>query len=66
MGLLCGGAFLILIQALDHGGAGFALTLRNTSVLFALGLAWVLGEKPRLAPALGAALVAAGAIAMTL
>jgi drug/metabolite transporter (DMT)-like permease len=66
MGALCGGSFLILIEALSHGGAGFVLTLRNTSVLFALLLAWSIGERPRLAPALGAALVATGAILMTL
>jgi drug/metabolite transporter (DMT)-like permease len=66
MGALCSGSFLMLIEALATGGTGYALTLRNTSVLFALGLAWAIGERPRLAPALGAALVAAGAIAMTL
>jgi drug/metabolite transporter (DMT)-like permease len=66
MGALCGGSFLLLIEALATGGAGYALTLRNTSVLFALVLAWAIGERPRLAPALGAGLVAAGAIAMTL
>jgi drug/metabolite transporter (DMT)-like permease len=66
MGLLCGGSFLMLIQALAEGGAGYALTLRNTSVLFALLLAWAAGEWPRLWPALGAAFVAAGAIMMTL
>jgi uncharacterized membrane protein len=66
MGALCGGSFLILIEALSSGGAGFVLTLRNTSVLFALVLAWSIGEKPRLAPALGAALVATGAVLMTL
>lgn len=66
MGALCGGSFLMLIEALATGGAGYALTLRNTSVLFALGLAWAIGERPRFGPAVGAALVAAGAIAMTL
>ena len=66
MGVLCGGSFLLLIEALATGGAGYALTLRNTSVLFALGLAWAIGERPRMAPAVGAALVAAGAIAMAL
>ncbi len=65
MGILCGGSFLMLIEALARGGTGYALTLRNTSVLFALGLAWAIGEKPRLGSALGAAFVAAGAIAMT-
>jgi len=64
MGALCGGSFLVLIEALSHGGAGFVLTLRNTSVLFALLLAWAIGERPRTAPALGAALVASGAVLM--
>jgi len=66
MGALCGGSFLILIEALSHGGAGFVLTLRNTSVLFAMLLAWAIGERPRLAPAMGAALVATGAVLMAL
>ena len=66
MGCLCGGSFLMLIEALATGGAGYALTLRNTSVLFALGLAWAIGERPRWAPVIGAVLVAAGAIAMAL
>jgi drug/metabolite transporter (DMT)-like permease len=66
MGILCAGSFLILIEALAQGGVGFVLTLRNTSVLFALLLAWAIGETPRLVPALGAALVAGGAVLMTL
>jgi drug/metabolite transporter (DMT)-like permease len=66
MGFLCGGSFLILIEALAVGGAGFVLTLRNTSVLFALLLAWSIGERPTLAPAVGAALVASGAVLMTI
>ncbi|MFL5444704.1 MAG: permease [Myxococcales bacterium] len=65
MGVLCSGSFLILIEALARGGVGFVLTLRNTSVLFALLLAWAIGETPRLAPAVGAALVAGGAVLMT-
>ncbi|MFL5379876.1 MAG: EamA family transporter, partial [Myxococcales bacterium] len=65
MGVLCSGAVLILIEALARGGVGFVLTLRNTSVLFALLLAWAIGETPRLGPALGAALVAGGAVLMT-
>lgn len=64
MGLVCGGSFLILMEALAAGGAGFVLTLRNTSVLFAIGLAWVIGEAPRRAQIAGAALVAAGAALM--
>jgi len=66
MGILSAGSFLILIEALARGGVGFVLTLRNTSVLFALLLAWAIGERPRLATASGAVLVATGAALMTL
>jgi drug/metabolite transporter (DMT)-like permease len=64
MGAICGGSFLILMEALAGGGAGFVLTLRNTSVLFATGLAWAIGDAPRRAQLVGAALVAAGAVLM--
>jgi drug/metabolite transporter (DMT)-like permease len=61
MGLLCGGSFLILMEALARGGPGYVLTLRNTSVLFAMAMAWRIGERPRRAEVAGAALVAVGA-----
>lgn len=64
MGILCGGSFLILMEALARGGSGYVLTLRNTSVLFAAGFAWAIGERPRRAEFVGAAFVAAGAVAM--
>ncbi|MBA3539184.1 MAG: EamA family transporter [Deltaproteobacteria bacterium] len=64
MGILCGGSFLILMEALARGGSGFVLTLRNTSVLFAALLAWVIGERPKPAELFGAAFVAAGAVLM--
>jgi uncharacterized membrane protein/multidrug transporter EmrE-like cation transporter len=64
MGAVCGGSFLILMEALAGGGAGFVLTLRNTSVLFATGLAWAIGDPPRRAQIAGAVLVAAGAVLM--
>jgi uncharacterized membrane protein len=66
MGVICGGSFLILMEALARGGSGYVLTLRNTSVLFAAGLAWMIGEKPRHSEMVGAALVAAGATLMSL
>jgi drug/metabolite transporter (DMT)-like permease len=66
MGIVCGGSFLILMEALARGGSGFVLTLRNTSVLFAAGLAYTIGERPARAELLGAALVAAGAVLMSL
>ncbi len=64
MGAVCGGSFLILMEALAAGGAGYVLTLRNTSVLFATGLAFLIGEHPRRAEIAGATFVAAGAILM--
>lgn len=64
MGLTCGGSFLILMEALAAGGAGFVLTLRNTSVLFAVGFAYLIRERPRRVEVAGAVLVAAGAILM--
>ena len=64
MGLVCGGSFLILMEALAIGGSGYVLTLRNTSVLFAAGMAWWIGEHPRRVEVLGAALIAAGAVLM--
>lgn len=65
MGMLCGGSFLILMEALARGGSGYVLTLRNTSVLFAAILAWTIGEKPRHVEIVGAVLVAAGAALMS-
>jgi drug/metabolite transporter (DMT)-like permease len=64
MGLVCGGSFLILMEALAIGGSGYVLTLRNTSVLFAVGMARVIGERPTRSELAGAAMVAAGAALM--
>jgi drug/metabolite transporter (DMT)-like permease len=64
MGIVCGGSFLILMEALAIGGSGYVLTLRNTSVLFAAGLAFLIGERPARAEIIGAALVAGGAVLM--
>ncbi len=64
MGALCGGSFLILMEALAAGGAGYVLTLRNTSVLFAVGLAFLIGERPLRLEIFGAILVAVGAVLM--
>lgn len=61
MGLVCGGSFLILMEALARGGAAFVLTLRNTSVLFAVGIARLIGDRPRPLELVGAVAVAAGA-----
>jgi len=64
MGLVCGGSFLILMEALARGGSGYVLTLRNTSVLFAAGMSWWIGEPPSRVELAGATLVAVGAVLM--
>jgi drug/metabolite transporter (DMT)-like permease len=64
MGVVCSGSFLILMEALAIGGSGYVLTLRNTSVLFAAGMAWWIGEAPSRLELAGAVLVAAGAALM--
>ncbi len=64
IGVISGTSFLVLIEALARGGAGFVLTTRNTSVLFAVILAALIGERPSRAQVSGAVLVAGGAILM--
>jgi drug/metabolite transporter (DMT)-like permease len=64
MGCVCGSSFLLLMEALARGGSGYVLTLRNTSVLFATGLAVAIGERPIRAHVVGAVLVATGAVLM--
>jgi drug/metabolite transporter (DMT)-like permease len=60
-GLLCKGSFLLFLSGLARSGAGPALTLRNTSVVFAQGLALGMGEPVSRRQFLGATLVMAGA-----
>jgi drug/metabolite transporter (DMT)-like permease len=60
-GLLCTGSFLLFLTGLAAAGAGVALTLRNTSIVFAQGLALALGERPTRVQVAGAVLVAVGA-----
>jgi len=61
-GVLSAGSFLAFLGALVRGGAGLVLTLRNTSVVFAQAMAWLIGERPARRQILGALLVAAGAV----
>lgn len=61
-GALATTSFLVFLEAMARAGAGAVLTLRNTSILFAHGLALVLGERPRHLVLAGAALVTAGAV----
>ncbi|BDU71398.1 EamA family transporter [Mesoterricola silvestris] len=63
-GLLCTASFLLYLQALALGGAGLLATLRNSSVVFAVLFARVLGERPSPRQWAGACLVAAGAVGL--
>ena len=65
-GLLCAASFLLFLGALRHGGAGLVLTLRNTSVLFAYGFAYAIGERPTRRQLGGALLIAVGAVLLGL
>jgi drug/metabolite transporter (DMT)-like permease len=66
IGAVCAASFLILMVGLRGGGAGFVLTLRNTSVLFATALAFAIGERPGPRQIAGAVLVALGAVVLGL
>jgi drug/metabolite transporter (DMT)-like permease len=57
----CAASFLLLLLALREGGAGLVLTLRNSSILFALLFARLLGERSGPRQLAGALLVAIGA-----
>ena len=61
-GVVCASSFLVFLFALAQGGAGAVATLRNTSVVFALGLGWLMGEKVGRSQILGTACVAVGAV----
>jgi len=60
-GALCGASFLIFLVALGQAGAGFVLTLRNTSIVFATLLGWAIGDPPSRRQVAGAILVTIGA-----
>jgi len=68
--LLCGGlltgSFLLFLGGLAQSGAGPALTLRNTSVVFAQAIAAALGEPVPRRQLAGALLVMAGAVLLSL
>jgi len=63
-GLVCTASFLLYLQALALGGAGLVATLRNTSVVFAVCFARLLGERPTTRQWAGACLVTAGAMGL--
>lgn len=61
-GIVCTLSFALLLTALGSSGAGVVLTLRNTSIAFALVLAALQGERLERRQLAGAALVAVGAV----
>lgn len=61
-GIVCTLSFALLLSALGSSGAGVVLTLRNTSIAFALGLAALQGERLEQRQLAGAGLVAVGAV----
>jgi drug/metabolite transporter (DMT)-like permease len=61
-GIVCTLSFALLLSALGSSGAGAVLTLRNTSIAFALALAALQGERLERRQLTGAALVAVGAV----
>lgn len=65
-GLISALSFLLFLVGLRHSGAGFALTLRNTSVIFAQIFAVMIGEGVGVPQWVGALLVALGASLVTL
>ncbi|MDY7226545.1 DMT family transporter [Hyalangium rubrum] len=61
-GGLCTLSFALMLVSLSRVGAGAVLTLRNTSIAFALVLAMLQGERPGHRQLSGAVLVIAGAV----
>jgi len=61
-GVVCAASFLVFLSALGASGAGAVLTVRNVSVLFALGMSRLIGERPGRPQVVGALLVTVGAI----
>ncbi|MBX3228633.1 MAG: EamA family transporter [Labilithrix sp.] len=65
-GFLGATGFLLFLAALAEVGAGLVVTLRNTSILFAQGMGFFLGERPGRLALAGTAAVTAGAILLAL
>ncbi|HEX8703010.1 MAG TPA: DMT family transporter [Myxococcaceae bacterium] len=61
-GGICTLSFALMLLSLSRVGAGAVITLRNTSIAFALVLAMLQGERPGRQQVSGAVLVMAGAV----
>jgi drug/metabolite transporter (DMT)-like permease len=66
IGVICSVAFLLFLVGLARGGAGFVLTLRNTSVIFAILFGRLIGERPGHRQVLGSIVVVVGAVILGL
>jgi uncharacterized membrane protein/multidrug transporter EmrE-like cation transporter len=62
LGALTTASFLLFLLALAQSGAGFVMTLRNTSIVFAALIGWSLGDRPTRPQFLGAVVVTLGAV----
>lgn len=60
--VICTVSFVLFLSALRDAGAGIGITLRNTSTLFAQGMAWAIGEHPHRWQIWGAVAVCTGAV----
>jgi drug/metabolite transporter (DMT)-like permease len=60
-GTVCTGSFLLFLTGLGGSGAGTAMTVRSTSIVFAQIFAAAMGEQVPRRQIVGAAMVAAGA-----
>lgn len=56
--------FVVFLQAMSRAGAGFVVTLRNTSILFAQLFAMLQGDRPKPLGLVGAFLVTLGAVCL--
>jgi drug/metabolite transporter (DMT)-like permease len=60
-GILATASFVVFLVGLSRSGPGVAITVRNTSIAFAQGFAWLMGERINARQAAGAVLVVVGA-----
>lgn len=61
-GIICTASFLIFLWGIHQTAAGYATTLRNTSIIFAVFLGRLMGEKTKKRQWLGVILVMLGAL----